>query len=237
MFVAKHTLRFALVCSMISLLGCAHSSGAPLKLLGLWHKVESGETAASVSDRYGADPDALIELNDLPKDGALAGRSEIFVPKSGGKPPGTGAPPSKSWAAAAEAPKSQCGKQGRPCFAWPADGKVSSKFGKRANGHHDGIDIPAKKGGPVVSAEDGKVLYAGDDIKGYGNLVIIRHKNAIITVYAHNEKNLVKEGDDVKRGQKVATVGNTGSANGVHLHFEVRVDEQPVDPMLYLPAR
>jgi murein DD-endopeptidase MepM/ murein hydrolase activator NlpD len=197
--------------------------------------VQSGDTAASVSNRYAADSEVLIELNDLPQSGSLAGRDEIFVSKEGGKPPGTGASPSAGQVLAVSAPKARCGVGGRPCLEWPVKGRVSSGFGARSNGHHDGIDIPAARGASVAAAEKGKVLYSGDDIKGYGNLIIMRHDNSIITVYAHNEENLVKEGDTVKRGQSIAKVGDTGSANGVHLHFEVRVDEQPKDPLLYLP--
>ncbi len=86
-------------------------------------------------------------------------------------------------------------------------------------------------------AADGKVLYSGDEIEGYGNLVIVRHTGDIITVYARNDKNLVREGDAVKRGEKVAHVGSSGSTKGVYLHFEVRVKEQPKNPLLYLPTR
>jgi murein DD-endopeptidase MepM/ murein hydrolase activator NlpD len=205
---------FTFLVAVCALFGCAHNTAAPQKLTGLWHKVQSGDTAASVSNRYAADSEVLIELNDLPQSGSLAGRDEIFVSKEGGKPPGTGASPSAGQVLAVSAPKARCGVGGRPCLEWPVKGRVSSGFGARSNG---------------------KVLYSGDDIKGYGNLIIMRHDNSIITVYAHNEENLVKEGDTVKRGQSIAKVGDTGSANGVHLHFEVRVDEQPKDPLLYLP--
>ncbi|MCP4674405.1 MAG: M23 family metallopeptidase [Deltaproteobacteria bacterium] len=238
-------------------IGCAHDPVAPLKLSGVWHAVEFGDKVSSVAERYGADPDAVSELNDLPKSGSLAGRQEVFVPKKSGEKPGTGASPAAAAAAVGTptstiarrdpAPKrssgggagarGKCGKGGRPCLGWPADGKVSASFGKRSGSHHDGIDILAKRGGLVRSAADGKVLYSGDEITGYGNLVIIRHTGDIITVYARNDKNLVREGDSVKRGDKVARVGSSGSTTGVHLHFEVRVKEQPQNPLLYLPTR
>jgi murein DD-endopeptidase MepM/ murein hydrolase activator NlpD len=123
------------------------------------------------------------------------------------------------------------------CLSWPLDGEVSSGFGSRDGKQHDGIDIVAAKGAPVRAAAAGKVLYSGDEIKGYGNLVIIRHQGGIITVYAHADENLVAEGDDVERGQVVARVGRTGSATTDHLHFEVRVDERPRDPLQYLSAK
>ncbi len=237
----------------MTFIGCMRGPVTPLRLTGVWHAVSSGDTVSTIAGRYGADPVALAELNDLPKNGALEGRREVFVPKNGEEKPGTGAEPAAAVAAvgtpAATSPKSsaqpsrmtgvtgKCGRDGRPCLAWPVDGKLSSRFGSRSGGHHDGIDIAAKRGVPVRSAADGKVLYSGDEIAGYGNLVIIRHDGGIISVYAHNDSNLVREGAWVKRGDKVARVGNSGSANGTHLHFEVRVAEQPKDPLLYLPSR
>ena len=222
--------------------GCAHKPVEPFQLRGVWHPVSSGDTVSSVAERYGATAVIVAELNDLPVNGFLRGRKEVFVPKSQGKPVGTGAPPNRRspvgrasvQSASNSASRGRCGEGGRPCLAWPVAGRVSSGFGKRSSGHHDGIDIPAKRGTPVRSVADGQVLYSGDEIKGYGNLIIIRHENDIITVYANNEKNMIKEGDKVTRGQLVAKVGNSGSSTGVHLHFEVRTKEQPQNPLLYL---
>ena len=219
----------------------------PLQVLGVWHDVAPGDTVEKVCARYGADPETVAELNDIPLTGAISGRDEIFIPKKGGSPPGTGAAPpapvtAQGKAGAAPAPTSgpvegHCGEEGRPCFAWPAEGKLSSLFGKRGSGHHDGIDIVAPKGTEVVAAADGAVIYAGDQIKGYGNLVLVKHEGGVITVYAHNDRILVKEGAKIKRGEKIAEIGDTGSATTCHLHFEVRVGEAPVDPMLYLPTK
>ena len=231
---------------LILICGCGSRSVAPLKVLGVWHKVDSGDTVDSVAKRYGAESETIAELNDLPLKGEITGRDEIFIPKAGGKPPGTGAPPpppiatgsGSSDSGTTDAPPSasgKCGVDGRPCFAWPVDGKLSARYGMRDGKHNDGIDITAPKGTDVKAADTGKVIYSGDAIKGYGNLVLVRHDGGIITVYAHNDRNVVAEGDDVKRGQKLAEVGSTGSATTVHLHFEVRVGEQPKDPLLYLP--
>lgn len=120
-------------------------------------------------------------------------------------------------------------------LSWPVEGTVKSDFGKRGNGNHDGIDIFAKKGSSVVAAGSGEVVYSGK-LNGYGNLIIVRHKHEYFTVYAHNEKNLVKKGKKVKRGEtEIAKVGSTGNATGPHLHFEVRHRETPQDPLKYLP--
>ncbi|MCP4195871.1 MAG: LysM peptidoglycan-binding domain-containing M23 family metallopeptidase [Proteobacteria bacterium] len=217
--------------------GCAHQPMAPLNLVGVWHKVASGDSASSLAKRYGANPHAVMELNDLPQNGSLTGRLEIFIPKKGGKPPGTGAPPATSTARRQTrtlAVANRCGDNGRPCIDWPVQGTILSTFGPRSNGHHDGIDISAKRGTPVRASLDGTVLYCGNEISGYGNMIIIRHKNGILTVYAHNDKNLVKEGSRVTRGQVVAQVGNSGNSKEMQLHFEVRRNEKPVNPLLYL---
>ncbi len=102
---------------------------------------------------------------------------------------------------------------------------------------HDGIDIGAKPGSPVVAAADGTVVYADNRLAGYGNLIIVRHRDNLFTAYAHNRRNLVHQGDKVRSGQKIALVGRTGRATGPHLHFEVRRGTTPVDPLLYLPRR
>ncbi len=243
-------IAFVIVSVLLSIPGCAHESEAPLRLTGIWHKVRASDTISSVAGRHGATPEALIELNDLPSNGSLSGREEVFVLKNSGKAPGTGAPPAEAASAVGAIPSGtssrgqrgvaaqvQCGRDGKPCFEWPVKGKVVSTFGPRSKSHHDGVDISAKRGTKVRSAADGKVLYSGSEIKGYGNLIIVRHEGGIITVYAHNDKNLVKEGTMVKRGQTVAKVGNSGSASRVYLHFEVRIGEKPRNPLLYLPDR
>jgi murein DD-endopeptidase MepM/ murein hydrolase activator NlpD len=120
---------------------------------------------------------------------------------------------------------------------WPVKGRLSSKFGPRKNRMHDGIDIAAKTGTHVFAAAAGKVVYADARLSGYGNLIIIRHSSDMFTAYAHNQKNLVVAGQQVKAGQHIANVGATGRATGAHLHFEVRRGETAVDPLAYLPKK
>jgi lipoprotein NlpD len=234
--------------------GAGRGPGSSTRLRGVWHKVHKGDTVASVAAKYGASSDEVAELNDLSGDEALAARDEIFVPTRKGKSPGTGAKPAPPVAADATAPASttasvppsttgpvaaegRCDGKTHPCLAWPADGELVSLFGERDGAPHDGLDIAAAKGSPVRAAEQGDVLYSGDKLKGYGNLVIIRHAGGVITVYAHNDGNEVKEGDKVARGQVVARIGISGAAKIAHLHFEVRVSEQAMDPLSYLPSR
>lgn len=118
---------------------------------------------------------------------------------------------------------------------WPAKGRVVQAFGPRADGsHNDGVDIAVPVGTDVLAAEGGVVAYAGNEVKTYGNLVLIRHDNGWVTAYANNEKLLVQRGDRVKRGQPVAKAGKSGNADQPQVHFEVRVGSRPVDPIGYL---
>ena len=115
-------------------------------------------------------------------------------------------------------------------LSWPAKGKVVEEF---SEGKNKGIDIAGKLGEPIQAASDGKVVYAGNSLRGYGNLVIVKHDNTYLTAYAHNRSLLVKEGDSVRKGQRIAEMGDS-DANMVKLHFEVRVNGKPVNPMQFL---
>ena len=115
-------------------------------------------------------------------------------------------------------------------LSWPAKGKVVEEFNEAKN---KGIDIAGKMGEPIQAAADGKVVYAGNSLRGYGNLVIVKHDNTYLTAYAHNRTLLVKEGENVRKGQRIAEMGDS-DANMVKLHFEVRMNGKPVNPMQYL---
>lgn len=125
--------------------------------------------------------------------------------------------------------------QEKPAWMWPANGSVLRKSTANAQAPK-GIDIISTEGSPIVAAADGEVVYSGNSLKGYGNLVIIKHKKNFLTAYAHNRKNMVKEGDKVNIGQKIAEMGRTGT-DKVKLHFEVRQDGKPIDPQGVLPRR
>ena len=117
-------------------------------------------------------------------------------------------------------------------WLWPATGKLVTGFSDTAN--LKGIDIAGKAGQPVVATAGGKVVYAGTGLRGYGKLVIVKHNNTFLSAYAHNNDILVKEGQQVSRGQKIAEMGDTDS-DQVKLHFEIRRLGKPVDPLKYLP--
>jgi murein DD-endopeptidase MepM/ murein hydrolase activator NlpD len=120
-------------------------------------------------------------------------------------------------------------------FRWPVRGKVITGFGQQPDGSHsDGIKLAVPLGTEVHAAESGVVAYAGNELKGYGNLVLLRHDNGWITAYAHNDELSVKRGDRVRRGQVIAKAGNTGSTDRPQLHFELRQGSSPVDPVPHL---
>ncbi len=119
-------------------------------------------------------------------------------------------------------------------FRWPAKGRVISGFGGKGGASNDGINISLPEGTPVKAAESGTVAYAGSELKGYGNLVLIRHDGNWVSAYAHNDAILVKRGDKVERGQAIAKAGKTGSVDQPQVHFELRQGSKPVDPMPHL---
>ena len=121
----------------------------------------------------------------------------------------------------------------RLSWMWPSDGRIIATFDE---GRNKGIDIAGKMGQQVVAAGAGKVMYAGSGIRGYGNLVIVKHSNSLLSAYAHNRKIVVKEGDNVAKGQVIAEMGDS-DAELVKLHFEIRQQGKPVDPSRFLPGR
>lgn len=142
-------------------------------------------------------------------------------------PPATTAPPP------AETPKpARAADAGQINWGWPAQGQVIQNFSNSTKG----IDISGNPGDPVVAAADGKVMYSGNGVRGLGNLIIINHTNGFITAYAHNQSLLVKSGQEVKKGAKIAEVGQTDTSSP-RLHFEIRRQGTPVDPLQYLPSR
>ncbi len=116
---------------------------------------------------------------------------------------------------------------------WPLRGVLYGRFGKKGKEPHDGVDLAAPAGTPVKTAAEGQVLYAGEQ-KGYGKIVIVEHGNELVTLYAHNRDLRVKSGQKVRKGQVVATVGESGRTSGPHLHFEVRKNGRPIDPLTFL---
>jgi murein DD-endopeptidase MepM/ murein hydrolase activator NlpD len=148
-------------------------------------------------------------------------------------PRATPAPPSRPSRTVALTPPAKTGRG----FAWPLQGRIISGFGPREGGlHNDGINILAAEGTDIRAAENGIVIYAGNELRGYGNLLLVKHTGGYTTAYAHAARLLVGRGDRVQRGQVIATVGRTGNVSRPQLHFEIRKGPRPVDPRKELPA-
>jgi len=161
--------------------------------------------------------------------GALPPAGSVAVsPAASAASPSTSTAPSNA-SSAASAPAGE----DEVAWIWPARGTTLAGFDELKN---KGVDIAGRAGDPVLAAADGRVVYAGSGLRGYGNLVILKHNNTYLTAYAHNQSLLVKEDQAVKQGQKIAEMGST-DADRVKLHFEIRRQGKPVDPARYLPAR
>ncbi|EPC0135053.1 peptidoglycan DD-metalloendopeptidase family protein, partial [Shigella flexneri] len=132
-------------------------------------------------------------------------------------------------------PKSSWPPVGQRCWLWPTTGKVIMPY-STADGGNKGIDISAPRGTPIYAAGAGKVVYVGNQLRGYGNLIMIKHSEDYITAYAHNDTMLVNNGQSVKAGQKIATMGSTDAAS-VRLHFQIRYRATAIDPLRYLPPQ
>ncbi|WCM99224.1 MULTISPECIES: peptidoglycan DD-metalloendopeptidase family protein [unclassified Acidovorax] len=155
------------------------------------------------------------------------------TPASGAKP-GASAPAVAAAPAPAPSPApAATGGEDDMAFIWPSSGSLVAGFDEARN---KGYDIGGKAGDPVLASADGRVVYAGAGLRGYGNLVILKHNNTYLTAYAHNQTLLVKEDQTVRRGQKIAEMGSSDT-DRVKLHFEIRRQGKPVDPSRYLPAR
>lgn len=217
-----------------------------------FHVVARGDTVYSISRTYGVDMATLTATNHIsPPYNIKVGQrlqlpsrvntrvaasvSDEAAPPTGvpvGRPDNTYTTTSNS-TQTTDLPKSPLPPPPLPSgsFIWPVQGRVVSTFGPKEGGlHNDGVNIAVPKGTPIHAAQNGVVAYAGNELKGYGNLLLVRHADGWMTAYAHNSKLLVKRGDTVKRGQTISLAGNTGSVTTPQIHFEVRKGAKAVDP-------
>ena len=194
---------------------------------GTWVLVGVGDTLESLAARAGVPAEDILEVNGLASADEIAPGRLLFLLAPAGASPG-GDEPAALIARGG----------GLPPLRWPLGAGrviVSSPFGVREGRPHEGIDLAAPTGTPVFAAADGSVAYAGNGMRGYGNIVVLRHSTALLTVYAHNSVVLVSRGQPVRAGDRIALVGQSGRATGPHLHFEVRVGEIPTNPLPMLP--
>jgi lipoprotein NlpD len=197
---------------------------------GHWYVVAPGETLDLIAARAGVPAEDILELNGFESAALVKPGTLVFVMTV---PEGATATATATTPAAAMADLGAA-----PVLRWPLTTihiLVGSPFGARWGKPHEGIDLPAPVGTPVFAAADGRVVYAGAAIRGYGNLIVLKHAGDLLTAYAHNSVLLVSQGQAVRSGDRIALVGQSGHATGPHLHFEVRSGQIPRDPMSYLP--
>lgn len=195
-------------------------------------EVSLAEAAAAIAPAGGSDD---VTSEPLPEPGMAEGTSADAEDAGGQRDRESAAqgPGSTSQTAAVPAPPPRSG--GR--FLWPLQGEMLASYGPLGDGrHNDGVNIAAPRGTEVMAAENGVVAYAGNELRGFGNLLLIKHADNWITAYAHNDELLVGAGDSVSRGQPIARVGNTGSVARPQLHFEIRKGTRAIDPMPLLEA-
>ena len=196
---------------------------------GHWYVVATGETLDLIARRAGVPPEDILELNGF-ESAALVKPGTLLFVMTGATEEAT---PDTTAGAAIAADLGPA-----PALRWPLTTihiLIGSPFGARWGKPHEGIDLPAPVGTPVFAAADGRVVYAGAGIRGYGNLIVLKHAGDLLTAYAHNSVLLVSQGQSVRAGDRIALVGQSGHATGPHLHFEVRRGQIPRDPMSYLP--
>lgn len=194
--------------------------------------VVRGDTLYSIAFRAGVDYSTLAEWNGIAPPYVIRPGQRLRLRAPTGTARATAPTPRRPGAVPAAPPKPTAPLPPPPQFHWPATGQIVARFG----GTNKGVDFAGHIGDPVVAAADGEVVYAGNGLRGYGNLLILRHGAHFLTAYGHNERLLVREGDRVKARQKIAEIGVDGSGSA-RLHFEVRRAGTPVDPLRFLPSR
>ena len=212
------------------------------------HLVTKGETVYGIARKYGVPMSALVRANNIPPPYHISPGRKLRLPgatsakvKVASRTPGTSGPGYSRTSPPPREPPRISGPVGKPPpragrgFQWPLRGRILIAFGPRGGGlHNDGINIQARPGTLVRSAENGIVAYAGNELQGFGNLLLIKHAGGWMTAYAHVGKLMVRRGQKVRRGQTIARVGRTGNVAKPQLHFEIRRGDEPVNPMKYL---
>lgn len=243
----KRTHRIAVVCGLIGIItGCSTLNDQQWYQETKEASVKAADTVTDTTSKtfkrmqhYLAEKDVLQTFHDAGEHSEAAvldvlHKSKLHAGANASKatPHGTGtAPPAKGQPAASAVPQKYAGN-----LRWPVDaGIVSSEFGARWGKQHKGIDIAADAGEPVYAIADADVIYAGDGLRGYGNVVILRHDAQMTSLYAHNSELKVHQGDHVTQGTLISLLGNTGHSTGPHVHFEIREGDTAINPRTLLP--
>ena len=221
--------RFLLILFLAAVLS-ACATGYDKK--GVYHKVRGGENIWKIARYYHVPVQDLAEWNNIQDAKDIEEGLRLYIPKI----------KKEKRLKYKKLPKSELAKFDAPIqldqsrFGWPLPGPVLSPFGIRNGRRHDGIDIKAKSGTPIRAAAKGKIVF-NERLKGYGKMIIVKHKDRFFSIYAHNSRNTVKKGQRVAKGQVIGYVGQTGRATGPHLHFEVRQGDKARNPFFFLPEK
>ena len=204
----------------------------PRPASNVYHVVKPGENLFRIGKAYDVSFEELAKVNRLKDASQIYVGQRILIPGANRQLPVDMIAPVDVAPVTRTAPP--LADLNGELLLWPVSGSINSGYGPRGSSFHDGIDIAAPEGTAIQSIESGEVIYS-DQLRGYGNIVIVRHQNGIVSVYAHNQVNLVREGQQVGKGEVIAKVGSTGRVTGPHLHLEIRKKNMAQDPLRYLP--
>lgn len=221
----------------VALAGCSSFKSPPLSApsrpaSNVLHIVKPGENLFRIGKAYDVSFEELAKANRLKDASQIYVGQRLLIPGATRQLPVDTIAPVES-APVSRLPPSSAEVNG-DLLLWPVSGMINSSYGPRGSSFHDGIDIAAPEGTAIQAIERGEVIYS-DQLRGYGNIVIVRHQGGIVSVYAHNQVNLVREGQQVGKGEVIAKVGSTGRVTGPHLHLEIRKNNTAQDPLRYLP--
>ena len=216
------------------LFGCAPTAGTLPKKRppGIYHVVKSGENLFRIGKAYDISFHELARVNGIGDSDRIRTGQRILIPGATRQLPVDVIAPSETFPEKPSDPEK--GEAERNGFIWPLNGAIASPFGPRRAGFHDGVDIAADEGTPIRAVEDGDVVFS-NQLRGYGNIIIVRHPRGFASVYSHNRKNFVREGQKVSKGDVIGEVGSTGRVSAPHLHFEIRKNNVARNPLDYLP--
>ena len=200
------------------------------EMKGVYHLVERHQTFYRICKTYGVDLKEVASLNGIMDPSKIQTGQRIFIP---GAKKVLKVEIYIDDVVAEPVEKAKIAYK-KLDFIWPVEGNINNVFEEAESRRHQGIDISSPLGTPIKASNAGTVIYSNNTIKGYGNLIILRHSEEYVTVYAHNQVNLVEEGTWVEKGEIIGKVGQTGRTSGPHLHFEIRKNNKAMDPLLFL---
>tara|TARA_A100001015_G_scaffold321102_1_gene450135 strand:- start:3326 stop:4168 length:843 start_codon:yes stop_codon:yes gene_type:complete len=196
----------------------------------LVHRIKKGDTLYSISRKYKVNRSKLYELNKIKPDQKIFVGDSLIIPiEEGSESIGFENIEKK------KPRKKEIFSNSRPSFIWPTKGEIILEFGKIKSGfHNDGINIKSEENSPVMASEGGEIIYTGNEIPGYGNLILIKHQNNWVTAYSHLKHIIYKKGYVVSKGEKIGLIGKTGNVNQPQLHFEIRKGKKALNPSNFL---